>query len=81
MKAYISEKNRQSWNDYAEAYARHHHSAGMLSRILEDPVRAFHREVWALMRQYVPSMAGRSVCVPSSGDNLAVFAFALLGLR
>lgn len=55
--------------------------AGCISRILEDPARAFHREVWALMRQYVPSMAGRSVCVPSSGDNLAVFAFALLGAQ
>lgn len=81
MNRRISEKNRRSWNDYSEAYARHNHAPGMLNRILADPSSAFHRGVWALIRQYLPTLDGRAVCVPSSGDNLAVLAFALLGAQ
>ncbi len=81
MNARIREKNRRSWNDYAQAYAQHNHAPGMLEPILDNPAHAFPPGVWAILRQGLPELGGLSVCVPSSGDNLAVFAFALLGAQ
>ena len=46
-----------------------------------NPAKAFHHTTWALLKQYMPDMGGKRVCVPSSGDNHAVFAFAMMGAQ
>jgi hypothetical protein len=33
------------------------------------------------MGKYIPELRGRKICVPPSGDNHAVFAFAMLGTQ
>ncbi len=33
------------------------------------------------LKKYVPDIRGKRICVPSSGDNLAVFAFVMMGAQ
>ncbi|MDO4317842.1 MAG: class I SAM-dependent methyltransferase [Lachnospiraceae bacterium] len=75
----IVEKNKQSWDDFSELHMKYNHSEKILRPILDDPAEAFPRPVWEQLRRFVPELRGKRVCVPSSGDNLAVYAFALLG--
>ena len=75
----LIEKNKNRWNDAAEVWAAWNHSAKVLGPVLEDPWKAFQGGVKGLLRRYVPDFSGKKICVPSSGDNLAVFAFALMG--
>lgn len=75
----IAEKNRRDWNGYAGEWAKRNHSDEMLSPVLRDPAKAFHPAVWSLLRKNFSDWSTKRICVPSSGDNLAVFAFALLG--
>ena len=75
----IVEKNRKDWNSYSEKWSAFNHSEKILRPVLDDPAKAFHKKTWELIQRYLPDLKGKRVCVPSSGDNLAVFAFALSG--
>lgn len=75
----IAEKNKQSWNQGAKVYSSTIHSEKFMSRIHENPANAFHHTTWELIQKYIPDLHGKRICVPSSGDNHAVFAFAMLG--
>jgi SAM-dependent methyltransferase len=75
----IADKNRASWDAYADKYAARLYASPELERLARDPASAFHRATWALIREAVPDLSGKRVLVPSSGDNMAVFAFALMG--
>jgi SAM-dependent methyltransferase len=77
----IAEKNRNCWNDGAAQYSVREHDDATINRILENPASAFHKTTWELILATFPSLEGKRVCVPSSGDNHAVFAFARLGAR
>lgn len=50
-----------------------------IQTLLKSPVSAFHPEVFALIMKHFPDLKGKKVLLPSSGDNHAAFAFALLG--
>ncbi len=73
--------NKKSWNEGAEGYSAMFHSQQMMDRLTGNPDTAFHKTTLALIAQYLPDMHGKRVCVPSSGDNHAVFAFAMRGAR
>lgn len=77
----VSEKNKISWNKGAAKYSTLMHSDRFLKRIIEEPTAAFHQTTWGLIKKYVPDLTGLNICVPSSGDNHAVFAFAMLGAK
>ena len=77
----MSDKNKNSWNAGAEAYSAFNHSEKLMDRIVENPANAFHHTTWDIIKKYVPDLRGKTICVPSSGDNHAVFAFAMLGAR
>ncbi len=77
----IAEKNKQSWNTGAAAYSALLHSEKYLAPILKEPAKAFHHSTWKLIQKYVPDLRGKKICIPSSGDNHAVFAFAMLGAK
>ncbi|MBQ9944760.1 MAG: class I SAM-dependent methyltransferase [Clostridia bacterium] len=74
-------KNRQNWDDYSPAYLRFKHNEKVLERIRKDPAQAFEKGTWQQIQRCFPDLKGKKVCVPSSGDNHAVFAFAWLGAR
>ena len=50
-----------------------------LNALKEDPKTAFHPGMLALLEKYVGGFAGKNVLLPSSGDNHAAFAFAMMG--
>lgn len=75
----VVEKNKKDWNSYSEKWSAYNHSEKILRPILNDPSKAFHKKTWEIIQKYIPDMRGKRVCVPSSGDNHAVFAFALSG--
>ncbi len=75
-------KNRAHWNGVAEAYDRSSHTNENIQRIINHPAAAFHSTTWRVLCNAIPSipdLRGLRVCVPSSGDNHAVYAFALMG--
>ena len=72
-------KNKISWNKGAAKYSTFNHSDNFMNRILEDPTKAFHHTTWELISKSIPDLQGQNICVPSSGDNHAVFAFAMMG--
>lgn len=52
-----------------------------LGRIRNDPRAAFCPDVLALMESRVGGFKGKRILLPSSGDNHAAFAFALMGAQ
>lgn len=75
----MSDKNKADWNNSAAAYSAYNHTDMMINGIIQNPASAFHPTTWELIKKYLPDLKGKKICVPSSGDNHAVFAFALLG--
>lgn len=75
----VSDKNRKSWDDYSFSYLSFNHSGRILNPVLENPEKAFHTECLNLIQRHMGSLNGKRILVPSSGDNLAVYAFALMG--
>lgn len=74
-------KNKASWNAGAAVYSAFNHSDKFMDRIVQNPANAFHHATWELIGRYIPDLRGKRICVPSSGDNHAVFAFAMLGAQ
>lgn len=52
-----------------------------LRAIEADPGTAFHPAMLALIEKHVGGLRGKKILLPSSGDNHAAFAFALLGAK
>lgn len=50
-----------------------------LSALKQNPRSAFHPEMIALLEKHINVFAGKKILLPSSGDNHAAFAFALMG--
>ena len=71
----LDEWNKISNSDWYMSYR----TDEVIHNILKDPSSAFHRTTWELIQKSFPSLNGKKICVPSSGDNRAVFAFASLG--
>ncbi|MCL2409121.1 MAG: class I SAM-dependent methyltransferase [Oscillospiraceae bacterium] len=75
----MSDKNKVSWNNGAAKYSAFLHSEKFMNRITANPANAFHSTTWEMIKTYIPDLKGKKICVPSSGDNHAVFAFVMLG--
>lgn len=77
----MSTKNKTSWNNGAAKYSAFNHSEELMNRIARNPANAFHHTTWEMIGKYVPDLRDKKICVPSSGDNHAVFAFAMLDAK
>lgn len=75
----IIEQNKARWNSSSDIYSAFNQSDRFMIPILENPAKAFHSDVYGQIIQYFPDLTGVNICVPSSGDNHAFFAFAMLG--
>jgi len=75
----MNESPEQHWDKRAGTYWEQQNRAESFRCILEDPKRAFPNEFYEMLESAFPSLNGIKVLVPSSGDNLAVFALNLLG--
>ena len=74
----VVEKNRRNWEEYSKKYQAFNLSERILERLKQNPQSAFDPLVWKMLQKYAPELKGKRVCVPSSGDNNAALAFALL---
>jgi SAM-dependent methyltransferase len=72
---------KDSWNRTSDDYYRQHVSDRVMDIIEKDPARAFPKKVYSTIHSCFPDLRGKRVCVPSSGDNSAVFGFHLLGAK
>jgi ubiquinone/menaquinone biosynthesis C-methylase UbiE len=75
----MSEALKNRWNDRSDKY--YQDCMNEYPVIMENPERAFPIAVLPLIRKYMGDLRGKKVCVPSSGDNIAVFGFHLLGAK
>ncbi len=73
---------KEHWNQTSDsAWYRSLRTAEQIDALLRSPEKAFHPGVSALLEKYLPCVKGKSILLPSSGDNHAAFAFALLGAQ
>lgn len=75
------EKVRRKWDEYSDSWYLRYRSEEAINKIIDEPSSAFHHTVWEKIMSLFPSLKGKRICVPSSGDNHAVFAFAILGAK
>ena len=52
-----------------------------IKELAEHPETVFHPEVYSLIKKYLSDIEGKKILLPSSGDNHAAFAFALMGAQ
>ena len=52
-----------------------------ISRLQENPALAFHPVVFELIKKYMGEISRKHILLPSSGDNHAAFAFAIMGAK
>lgn len=72
---------RDCWNNDSDQYYQKYVSDRALDIIEENPAHAFPVPVFSMIQEHLPDLKGKLICVPSSGDNTAVFGFHLLGAR
>ena len=78
----MADRIKDFWNETSDSeWYRSLRTDERISRLKEKPESAFHPAVIELIRRYLPDMRGRRVLLPSSGDNHAAFAFAMMGAR
>ncbi|REE85351.1 hypothetical protein A8990_11280 [Paenibacillus taihuensis] len=72
---------KDQWNEWADSWYLRYRTDEAIAKIIDDPASAFHPATYAIIREALPNLQGKRVCVPSSGDNHAVYAFQLLGAQ
>ncbi len=75
-------QGKESWDQTADSdWYRSLRTDEKIQKLVQNPQSAFHPEVYRLLQKYLPDMRGKKVLLPSSGDNHAAFALALLGAQ
>ena len=78
----MADRIKDFWNETSDSeWYRSLRTDESISRLKEKPESAYHPAVIELIRRYLPDMKGRNILLPSSGDNHAAFAFAMMGAR
>lgn len=71
---------KDSWNKTADSdWYQSLRTDEIITRLVNEPASAFHPAVYDLINAYMPDLHDKKVLLPSSGDNHAAFAFAVLG--
>ncbi|MBE1446764.1 class I SAM-dependent methyltransferase [Paenibacillus sp. OAS669] len=77
----MDHKAKAVWNEWSDTWYRQYRTEEAIAKLIDNPASAFHPAAFALLNKALPSFQGKKICVPSSGDNHAVFAFHLLGAQ
>lgn len=73
---------KESWNNTANSeWYNSLRTEDRIAQISQNPQSCFHPTTFELISKYFTDLSGKHILVPSSGDNHAVFAFALLGAK
>lgn len=71
---------KDSWNVTSDSeWYQSRRSDEKIAELIKAPKEAFHPAVYELINKYLPDLKGKKILLPSSGDNHAAFAFAILG--
>lgn len=68
-----------NWNNRSDEY--YQSDIPVYEEIIKAPERAFPIALYPLIKKYIGDLNNKKVLVPSSGDNVAVFGFYLLGAK
>lgn len=69
------------WNSASDKWFSNINYEEIFKMLYEDPYRGFPKAVGNIIKENFSSLKNKRILVPSSGDNIAVFAFSLLGAR
>ena len=69
----------ENWNSKSDEH--YQSDIPMYEEVIKNPQKAFPGAVYPLIQKYIGDLHGKKVCVPSSGDNVAVFGLHLLGAK
>ncbi|NQX59853.1 class I SAM-dependent methyltransferase [Paenibacillus qinlingensis] len=72
---------KNSWNEWSETWYQRYRGDDAISKIIKAPASAFHHKTFSMIQHALQNLQDKRICVPSSGDNHAVFAFHLLGAQ
>ncbi|NOU96611.1 methyltransferase domain-containing protein [Paenibacillus sp. LMG 31456] len=72
---------KNSWNQWSETWYQRYRTDAAISKIIESPESAFHHKTYSMVKKALSNVHNKRICVPSSGDNHAVFAFHLMGAK
>ncbi|GIP37859.1 hypothetical protein J31TS4_11390 [Paenibacillus sp. J31TS4] len=72
---------KAAWNEWSDTSFAKYHTDERIAKVINQPESAFHPTTFSMIREVFPSLKGKRICVPSSGDNHAVFAFHLMGAQ
>jgi ubiquinone/menaquinone biosynthesis C-methylase UbiE len=67
------------WNNSSDEWFRKIDFDTLWGDIEKDPYMGFPNAMEKMIKEYYPDLKGKNVCVPSCGDNTAVFSFCALG--
>lgn len=80
----MTEIIKKMWNERSDKYYQTNtlwNDAEQLTKLIAEPAWAFPKTVMNMLRAAFPTFSGLRVLVPSSGDNMAAFAFHLMGAK
>jgi SAM-dependent methyltransferase len=67
------------WDDCSENWFEKNKKSH--EAVMVNPLTGFPTDVYPMIQKYMGDIRGKNVLVPSSGDNVAVYAFNLLGAK
>ena len=81
MKDYVKEV-KNHWNSVSDSdWYMSLRTDEQILKLQENPAFAFHPAVFELIKKYMGEVSGKHILLPSSGDNHAAFAFAIMGAK
>ena len=73
---------KEDWNKTSDSeWYKSLRTDEKIDELTNNPMSAFHPAVHELIRKYIPDLTDKRILLPSSGDNHAAIAFALLGAK
>lgn len=79
---YDNDKIKEDWDIRSDKYfKKQYEEMNAINMLIENPTLAFPTKIYENFMKYIKNFNGKHICIPSSGDNTAVFGFHLLGAQ
>ena len=76
----VIDKMIDEWNKIADSeWYMSYRTEEVIKKIINEPETVFYKQTWNVIKTALKDIKGKKVCVPSSGNNHAAFAFAVMG--
>ena len=72
----------EEWNEIVDSeWYVSYRTEAVIRKIVNEPETVFYKQTWDVIKTAFYDLKGKKVCVPSSGNNHAAFAFAVMGAK